>query len=99
METVYVCLVVLNSHANCKSKSTVEEPFEEVENFYNENMEKPMKNLKGVVIEAKKVAQTNIDTLEKETLHVTVLKEFFGPSHRIIRMFQDSPKKTSHTKN
>ncbi len=102
MQSVYLMFVVLNNHADFLRNDTVGAPFfddEKIKNIYNENLERPIKNLKDRVVKAKKVAQTNIDTLEKETLHVTVLKEFFGPSHRIAKMFQDFPNKNSSQKN
>lgn len=39
-----------------------------------------------------------IERIEEESTVLLMLKEFFGPSHRIVRIFQDFPNKSSSNK-
>jgi hypothetical protein len=103
IEWVYVCIILLNNNAKFLSEIKSNHPADEqrkekLESIYNETMVKPLNDLRNSINKANDILQKNIGALEKETDLITVLKEFFGPSHRIVRIFQDFPNKSSSNK-
>lgn len=104
IESIYRSLMVLNNSANFyidiseKNKMRGEQ-YKELEEMYDKTMPEAVNKLQIVIAETKDTIQRSIDNLGKENWWLTVLKEFLGPFHKIVKFFQAFPNKPSATKN
>ncbi len=103
LELFYENLFTLNNHAEYLYRSrNVKAGLENAasdEMIYEVYLTDHIKALKTSVAKNKNVLLTTIEKLEKEKWWITIPKEIFGPSHRIITLLQDFSNKSKPAKN